>query len=164
MGRWLDTDFMRSLLAPSPSRFWRPSSIHQPGLTQVLLYCQHTSCTLTTRDPSAITSSSSSAATSSSSPSVLTILAVPICTASYYCNYCNYCSSISTSTSAYSPLAQPTPARCTAKKKNTPTGIICAVPATYKRVLALVSGASHKAFNVACGVCSPDKTRLQTWP
>jgi hypothetical protein len=50
------------------------------------------------------------------------------------------------------------------EKKNTPTGIVCAVPATYKRVLALVSGASHKAFNVACGVCSPDKTRLQTWP
>jgi hypothetical protein len=103
---------------PSPSRFWRPSSIHQPGLTQVLLYCQHTSCTLTTRDPSAITSSSSSAPTSSSSPSVLSIPAVPICTASYYCNYCcNYCCLISTSTSAYSPLAQPTPARCTAKKR-----------------------------------------------
>jgi hypothetical protein len=147
---------------PSPSRFWRPSSIHQPGLTQVFLYCQHTSCTLTTRDPSAITSSSSSAATSSSSPSVLTILAVPICTASYYCNYCNYCSSISTSTSAYSPLAHS--GTMHGEKKNTPTGIVCAVPATYKRVLALVSGASHKAFNVACGVCSPDKTRLQTWP
>jgi hypothetical protein len=75
------------------------------------------------------------------SQSVLTILTVPICTTSYYCNYCSSISS--TSTNAYSPPAHSGTMHGEKKEHADWTGLSCsAVPATESNALV---GASHKA-------------------